>query len=219
MSKTLNLIHLAVVSAATVVAALGLKLAFGGDWFEFAAVVTGVIGVYLAAKEEILNWPVGIANVLIYAYVFFQAKLYADMTLQLFFCALAISGWIQWAKGGTGATELKVTRLSGPMWLVAGGCLVVGTAVYTPIIEHFKGAAPFIDSLLAVASIIAQLMLNAKKLENWILWILIDAAYIPLYYSRDLKSTAVLYGLFLVLAVLGLFGWLKTYRAEQTVPA
>lgn len=215
MKKKLDWPLLVGVVAAAVAVGLLLKWKFGGDWFEFAGFVTGVVGVYLAARESIVNWPVGIANVLIYAYVFFQARLYADMTLQFFFCVLSVAGWIQWARGGENATELRITKLDPKGWALLTLAWVVGTAVYTPIITYFKGAAPFVDSLLTVGSVIAQVLLNGKKIENWILWIAIDLVYIPLYVSRQLVATAVLYGLFLVLAVVGLVGWIKAYRAES----
>ena len=102
-------------------------------------------------------------------------------------------------------------------WLGIAASLAVGTAIYYPIIKHFNGAAPFLDSLLTVASIIAQLLLNAKKLENWIIWIVVDIVYIPLYISRHLESTAVLYAILLAIAISGLVGWLKTYRTVKPV--
>lgn len=190
-----------------------LKWHFGTDWWEFAGFVTGVVAVYLAAIEHIINWPIGLANVSIYAWVFFASRLYADMTLQMFFFALSVHGWYQWSRGGEASSRLEITRIRPSQW---GWLLLAwasGVAIYYPLVRHFNGAAPFLDSSLTVASIIAQLMLNRKKLENWVLWILIDLIYLPLYLSRDLVATAVLYALFLVLAVLGLNGWRKALAA------
>ena len=236
MARKLNLPILAVVSFAAIAIGLWLHYQYKGDWWEFAGFVTGVVGVYLVAVEHIINWPVGLANVSIYGWVFFQARLFADMSLQVFFFALGVMGWIQWAKGGKkkdlfdanvadspyprelpqdrtpASTELKISRIPIIGWGYIAIAMVVGTAIYVPIITHFNGAAPFVDSVLTVASIIAQLLLNAKKLENWILWIIVDIVYIPLYISRHLEATAVLYFLLLVLATSGLIGWLKTYR-------
>ena len=95
--------------------------------------------------------------------------------------------------------------------LKVGGAWVVGTAIYVPIITYFKGAAPFWDSALTVGSILAQLLLNRKKLENWILWIIVDISYIGLYIHRGLFSTAVLYAIFLGIATAGLFAWRKAF--------
>lgn len=212
MPKKLNLGLLLLVSIITVAIGLLLKWKFGGDWYEFAGFTTGVIGVYLVAVEHISNWPMGLANVSIYAWVFYTSRLFADMSLQFFFFALGVQGWLQWARGGEGKTQLSISRIPAKWWGAILLIQIAGTAIYYPIIKHFNGAAPFIDSTLTVASIIAQLLLNFKKLENWVIWIAVDAVYIPLYISRGLVSTAVLYGLLLALAISGLIAWQRTYK-------
>lgn len=218
MRRKLNLVHLAAVTILAVAIGLALKQRFGSDWWEFSGFVTGVVGVYLVAVEHIINWPVGLINVAIYAWVFYVSRLYADMTLQFFFFALGVHGWVQWAFGGAGKDQLPITRITPKSWVAILFAWGVGTAIYTPIITHFKGASPLIDSILTVGSIIAQLLLNHKKLENWIIWIAVDIAYIPLYLSRDLKATALLYALLLGLAISGLIGWYRTYKAPPEPP-
>jgi nicotinamide mononucleotide transporter len=136
------------------------------------------------------------------------------MSLQFFFFALGVHGWYQWLRGGTQNSALTISRLNSKQWSWVAGVWVVGVAIYYPIIHHFNGAAPFIDSSLTVASILAQVLLNRKKLENWILWIIVDIVYIPLYISRGLYSTAVLYGLLLSIAVAGLVSWKRTFDAS-----
>ena len=215
MLKKLNLVQLSIVAVLSLVIGLLLKRSYGGDWYEFAGFVTGVVGVYLVAVAHIINWPVGLLNVAIYGYVFFASRLYADMSLQVFFFALGVQGWYMWARGGDNKSELTITKIPPIWWVAIGVALVLGTAIYYPIIKHFNGAAPFLDSMLTVTSILAQLLLNAKKIENWILWIAVDIVYIPLYISRNLYSTAVLYLLLLCLAIGGLFGWLKSLREPQ----
>lgn len=211
----MKLSHLAAVTVVTTVIGLMLQHRFHTDNWELAGFITGVVGVYLVAVEHIINWPVGLANVAIYGWVFYNSRLFADMSLQFFFFALGIQGWIQWARGGLDKRELQISRITGTQALMFLGAQVVGTAIYYPIIRHFNGAAPFIDSSLTVASIIAQLLLNFKKLENWIVWIVVDVIYIPLYISRGLQATAVLYVLLLSLAISGLIGWSKTYRLQR----
>lgn len=185
---------------------------FNSDWFEVAGFITGIVAVYLTAIEHIISWPIGITNVLIYAWVFHSAGLLADRNLQFFFCALSIHGWISWWKGGEEFTELKISKLSTKQWIIALACLLVGTALYKPVIEHFKGAQPLWDTILAVASMIAQYMLNRKVIENWLWWMLINLAYIPLYLKQNLIPTAILYGIFLVLAILGWSQWHRNLR-------
>lgn len=211
----MKLTHLAAVAVVTIAIGLVLQNRFGTDNWELAGFVTGVVGVYLVAVEHIINWPVGLANVAIYGWVFFRSQLYADMTLQFFFFALGVQGWLSWARGGLDKTPLNISRIKPAHFMMILGAQIAGTAIYYPIIKHFNGAAPFIDSSLTVASIIAQVLLNFKKLENWIIWIVVDVIYIPLYISRGLQATAVLYALLLTLAISGLIGWSKTYRLQR----
>ena len=212
--KNLNVLRLSIVAILAVVIGLWLKQRFLGDWIEFAAFTTGIVAVYLVAVEHILNWPVGLVNVSIYGYFFYKGNLLADMSLQIFFFGMGVYGWYLWAKGGKDKTELSISALS-PTWRIKVVLLfLLGTAIYFPIINHFKGSFPLLDTSLTVASVIAQLLLNAKKIENWIIWIIVDIAYIPLYISKEFYSTAYLYGLFLVLAVFGLIGWIKTYTTN-----
>lgn len=195
--------------------ALFCRYRFGSDWFEVAGFVTGIVAVYLVTEEHVANWPIGILNVLLYAYVFWQARLYADMSLQFFFFALSVHGWYSWVRGGSGHSELRVSRLIATHWALVLGVVAIGTALYKPVIEHYKGAQPFWDTLLTMVSVVAQVLLNRKVVENWILWIVADLCYIPLYLSRNLYPTAILYGVFLVLAVRGLVEWNRTWRATQ----
>jgi nicotinamide mononucleotide transporter len=215
LKKRLNLTHLVFVCIAAIAIGLWLKQRFQGDWFEFAGFTTGVVGVYLVAVEHIINWPVGLLNVSIYGYFFYKGNLLADMSLQIFFFALGVQGWYHWSKGGQQKSELSISKLSLISWIGVIVAFLAGTAIYYPIINHFKGSFPLIDTSLTVASIIAQLLLNAKKIENWFIWIIADIAYIQLYISKQFYSTAYLYGLFLVLAIFGLMNWTKTYKSSM----
>jgi len=213
--KPLNVPRFLAVLLVTVLIAGVMKHFFKSDWFEFAGVVTGVLGVYLVAVENILNWPIGIVNVSLYAYVFWGAKLYADMVLQFVFFALCIHGWVQWVRGGESGTALRISRLKKSEYGLLGGVILVATLVVAPIIKARGGEFAYVDSALAITSVTAQFLLNRKKVESWILWILVDIVYIPVYIQRGLQSTAVLYVLFLGLAISGLLQWLKTERDER----
>ena len=218
MPKKLNLLHLAIVTVLSVVIGLLLEVKYHEGWLLFAGFVTGVIAVYLVAVEHIINWPIGLVNVAIYAVSFYNGSLFADSSLQVFYFVLGVQGWYFWAKGGENKKNLKISRTPKTWWPWIASSFIVGIALYVRIILHFKGPVPyyFIDSVLTVGSIIAQLLLNAKKIENWILWIAVDIAYLPLYFAKQYYSTVILYTIYLVIAVLGLTGWTKTYRAETS---
>lgn len=212
--RALVIPQLLLVIGISLAVALGCRYFFRSDWFEVAGFVTGVVAVYLVAKEHIWNWPVGLMNVSLYAYVFFGARLYADMSLQFLFFTLGVIGWYVWLRGGTNQSQLQVSRLSGRHWGVVLASIAGGTAIYVPVITYSRGASPLWDSLLTVISIAAQVLLNLKKLENWVLWMVVDIAFIPLYLSRKLYPTAILYAIFLGLAIYGFLSWRKSL-AEQ----
>lgn len=217
--KPLNIPRFFAVFVATLVTAGLMRHFFKSDWFEFAGVVTGVLGVYLVAVENILNWPIGIVNVSLYAYVFWGAKLYADMVLQFVFFALSLHGWYQWVRGGESGAALSITRLKKTEYGLLGVVILIATLIVAPIIKARGGEFAYVDSALAITSVTAQFLLNRKKVESWILWILVDIVYIPVYVQRGLQSTAVLYLLFLGLAISGLVQWLRTERDERLASA
>ncbi len=215
LNHKLFVLRLGLVTAVSSLVAIACHFIFKSDWMEVLAFVTGVIGVYLAAIEHIWNWPVGIVNVLLYAWVFFTAKLYADTTLQLVYFVLLIHGWTSWLKGGEGHSKLSIQRLSWSQWSFVLVFIILGTAAYKPVIEHWKGAQPFWDTILTVMSLVGQVLLNRKYLENWMIWIAVNVAYIPLYLQRNLVPTAILYFIFLVLAIVGLIEWNKKLNLSE----
>lgn len=174
---------------------------------ETLGFVTGAIGVWLTVKQNIWNWPIGIANSAFFVVLFFNARLFADMGLQVIYIVLGFLGWYWWLRGGTNRTTLHVSHAS-PLTLLALAVLAAGaTAGLTVFLRSIGDAAPFLDALTTVLSLVAQYMLTRKLIENWYVWMGADIIYIGLYGSRGLYLTAALYALFLVLCVMGLRGW------------
>jgi nicotinamide mononucleotide transporter len=185
---------------------------------EWIAALAGAVSVYLSAREDIWSWPTGIVNVGLYTIVFRRAGLYSDMGLQVVYLILSIYGWYQWLYGGVRRTQLTVSRASAREWLVAVPIALVfwfGLARYTATLPGV--ALPYLDSGLTTLSLVAQWMLTRKILENWVLWIIADIVYVPMYVYKKLPVTAALYVVFLALAVLGLRSWLRSYRARPLV--
>lgn len=183
-------------------------------WAEVVGFVFGVAGVYLAAKGRVLNYPVGIVNVLTYAYVFWHVRLYADSVLQLVYFVMLVAGWRAWLHGGPESTPLPVTRAPRLTLLWLTVTVVVLTAVLTPVLTAVGGARPLVDTATAVGSLACQYLLNRKHIENWLGWMAVNIVYIPLYISRGLAATAVLYAIFLVLAVVGWREWSAKLNPE-----
>ncbi|MBS1706393.1 MAG: nicotinamide mononucleotide transporter [Armatimonadetes bacterium] len=189
------------------------------SWIEVVGFVTGVVGVYLVIKESLWNWPVGIVNVLVYAWFFFiVARHYANAALQLVFFGYLVEGWWRWKFGGENHTELKVSRLKPFQVAVVTATIVLVTFGLVPLLERLGGQVPFWDALTFSISLAAQFLLNRKVLENWILWILADAIYVPLYSYRQYYTTAALYLIFFVLAIAGLAEWRRSLARELSTP-
>lgn len=187
---------------------------------EIVAAAFGALAVYLAARENIWNWPTAIINVSLYTIVFFQSRLYADMGLQVVYLALSIYGWYHWLHGGAQRTELKVSRASLRLLIILA--LLVAAGSYTlgsTLASRTDAAIPYLDSALTVASLAAQWLMTRKVLENWLLWIALDIVYVPMFFARGLPATALLYSVFLVLAVLGFISWRRSYLTTQPVNA
>src|SRR5262249_12409878 len=184
---------------------------------ELIAVVLGLICVWLTIRQHIACWPTGLAQVCLYIFIFYQAKLYSDMLLQVVFVFLQIYGWYAWLHGGPRQSELKVTRV--PPWQIGAwlATCVLGTAALGSAMHHYTDASfPYVDAFATVASLIAQWLLGRKRLESWLIWIVVDVTSIGLYVAKELYLTTGLYVVFLVLAALGLREWKKTVAAPAS---
>ena len=182
---------------------------------EWIAALAGAASVYLSARENIWSWPTAIVNVGLYIIVFHRTGLYSDMGLQVVYLVLSIYGWYQWLYGGTNRTELTVSRARAREWLIATPIALVFWIALARYTATLPGVAlPSLDAGLATISLVAQWMMTRKIIENWILWIVADIVYVPMYVYKGLPVTAVLYAVFLVLAVIGLRSWWRSYRAR-----
>ena len=174
--------------------------------------VTGGICVWLVVREHLWNWPVGLANNVFFFVLFFRGRLFADMSLQVVYFALGVYGWLNWVWGGENRTVLKITRTTRTEWLVLLSAIPLCTWGLREVLIAVNGAAPLWDSLTTVLSLAAQYLLCRKRLENWIFWIAADLIYVPLYLSRQLPLTAVLYAVFLAMCLVGVREWTRTLR-------
>ena len=177
------------------------------DPIEILGFVTGGACVWLAVRENIWNWPIGIANNVFYVIVFLQARLFADMSLQLAFGALGIYGWYMWLFGGEARTQERVTRTPWPQWIALAAACGVATWGASGYLATVRDSAPFLDALITSMSLVAQYMLTRKYLENWFVWITVDVISIGLYAFKHLELTSVLYAIYLAMCVAGAMQW------------
>jgi nicotinamide mononucleotide transporter len=162
--------------------------------------------IVLAGRNSIHTWWTGIVGCLLFAWVFFTARLYADVTLQVFFVVTSAVGWWTWRGGRFGERPVRHERAGSFAAMLAAGALAA--AAYGWLLHRFTNAyAPFVDSTILALSVLAQLLLMRRRYESWWCWLLANTISIPLYVVRDLHLTAVLYGLFWINAAVALVRW------------
>ena len=187
---------------------------------EIAGAVLGLIQIVLLVRRSVWNFPLAMAMVAMVGATLFAARLYAECGLQAFFFVVNAQGWRDWARARVPDGQVPVGWLGWPArgaWLVVTAVLSVALGW---VMARFTNAAlPFADSAVTGASVAAQLLLNARRVENWVLWVVIDVASIALYLSRDLHFLAALYAAFLVISLIGLRQWSHAARAGAGVTA
>ena len=186
------------------------------DYYEIFAVVFGLVSVLLTIRESIWCWPTGIISVTLYVVVFYGAKLYGEMGLQIVFIGLQIYGWYEWLRGGKDHTELQISQTPFAIAVRLALIAFAGTVLLGYLLRAKTDASlPFLDSTVTALSLIAQWMLAKKLLENWLVWITVDVLSIGIYFYKGLYISTVLYATFLALATIGFIEWRKTLKDLQ----
>ena len=178
---------------------------------EIAAVLFTLANVWLAVKQNIWTWPTGIGSVILYGIVFYQSHFYSNAGLQLVYLGLCIHGWYEWLHGGANHGELHVRRTTRRQW---AACIVSGIILTAAIIGLLRWTSdatfPLEDAFTTAFSLVGQWMMNEKLLENWVIWLLVDLVYVPMFFFGHARLTAGLYAVFCVLAVRGYVEWKRS---------
>lgn len=183
----------------------------GTTYLEWSAVIMTTICILLAGRNNVHTWWTGIIACILYGALFFENKLYADTTLQAFFVITGIIGWYGWATKRN-AEPLPVTKVGRKTLSIYVGIALAVAAGYGFILHSFTDAfAPWIDSLVLTLSVIAQLMLMRRQLENWPVWLAVNTLAVPLFFSRELYLSAAMYSVFWVNAIVSWRHWLDLY--------
>jgi nicotinamide mononucleotide transporter len=194
------------------------------NYIEVFGAVIGIIYVFLEIRQNIWLWPVGILTSAVYIWVFFTGKIYADMSLQVYYLAISIFGWYWWVKGagqkkegenggkGEGATkELRVTRLKLRTGIILTLVFVLLYIVMWIILTRLTDSpVPVRDSFITSLSIVATWMLARKIYEHWYLWIVVNFVSVILFLTRGLYPTVILYLVYCIMSFAGLIAWKKT---------
>jgi nicotinamide mononucleotide transporter len=193
------------------------------NWIEMFAALLGIISVWYARKENILVFPFGIANVLIYIYICFTARLYANAGINVVYLVSNIYGWYMWARKDENDESLQITRntFKQNVWSWASVVIVYIAAFFVlheanktdP--DYLHSYLPYIDSFNTSFFLVATILMAVKKAENWLFWIIGDLVSIPIFISQGLYFTGIQYTVFLILAILGWIEWKKKVKSTH----
>ncbi len=197
------------------------------SYLEFFAVLFGLLAVALSAKANIWSWPIGIVNVVLSAFFYYQIQLYPDMFLMGFFFVTNLLGWWRWAnpkpEEEDKKKELKVSFMKPKMFWLWLGVGVIGTYLmgalasrlheWFPLLFNLPSAYPFVDSFILVMSVITTFLMVQKKIECWIIWILIDVVATGLYFVKGAMFFGVEYAVFTGIASFALWNWIREYKS------
>ena len=195
------------------------------SWLELVATIAGLLAVWLSAREHIANWGIGLVNIVCSSFIFYKMSLYSDVILQIYFFITGIYGWYLWAKRKADTQEKAVTI----SWLsrqqqvmmtsaililtLAVGFMMTKAHTYYPSVFPTEAAFPYADTLVLVMSVFGNLLLMVKKIESWILWVLVDIIAPILYFQKGILLITFEYVIFLGLAAFALVNWLKIYES------
>lgn len=184
-------------------------------WLEAVAVLFGLLSVWFAKKENILVFPTGIISVLIYVYICFYAKLYADMGINFFYFVMSVYGWYNWSRKDENRKVPPITWLSRKEMLLSWLAFFTFFAVLAYSLSNYTDSnVPLWDSLTTAIFLVSMWLMALKKIENWIGWIAGDLLSIPLYAYKGLILTSFQFLVFLLIAIFGYLEWKRRMREQ-----
>lgn len=185
---------------------------------EIAAFFLGLANIILIVRRSIWNYPFGIVMVSLYGWIFYGAKLYSDVILQVFFFVVQFYGWAHWLTRRDEAGLVIVERISKRAALFSAGAAIAGTGVTGWLMGAYTDASfPFWDASILWLSVVAQVLLARRILENWLVWVAVDIIAMGLYWTKGLYPTAILYLMFLIIASIGYFNWRRAHARGEAV--
>lgn len=187
-------------------------------WIEITGVVISLIYLFFSIRSSIWLWPFGLLSALLYCYIYLNNRFYADMGLQAYYVVISIYGWIIWRRGTQDSktvNQLKIRRVkSREVWWIGLIFLVLWLGLFFVLSGLTDSDVPFGDSFTTAGGIVATWMLARKIIEHWLLWIVIDAVSLGLYFFKELYPTTLLFGVYTLMAMIGYFTWRKEFLAQ-----
>lgn len=182
-------------------------------WPEAVAVFFGIASVFYSMREHIWVFPTGIVSTLIYVWICFEYKLYADMGINAYYFTMSIYGWYVWTHLSENQEVLPVTWLDQKGWMYSMLIFFVSYFVLSQILLRFTDSdVPYWDSFTTASAFVGMWLMAKKKVENWYFWLLTDLVSVPLYFYKGLVLTSFQFLIFTGLATMGLFAWIKSAK-------
>lgn len=194
-------------------------------WLEYMAVFAGIISVWFSRKENILVYPTGLINTIIYIYISFKGGLLGEASVNFYYTVMSLYGWILWAKKDAQLRPvLHITYSSRKEWFwQLSFCIAFYAAIFFALTylkkDFAPGAIPWADAFASATAYTGMWLMTKKKVESWWWWIATNIASIPLYFVKHYVFTSVYYLVLLIMAVLGLIEWMKRVKAGTEKPA
>ncbi|NDF60272.1 MAG: nicotinamide riboside transporter PnuC [Crocinitomicaceae bacterium] len=190
-----------------------LQLILTTSTSEWIAFFSSILYVVIIALQKKTAWFFAFISSALYVYLCFSSKLYLDSFLQFFYVLAAIYGWMQWNK--TDLNE-KLSKKNIRFHLSAIGiCIVISLSIGWIMKTFTDQASPYLDATITITSLFATYLVARKIIDNWVYWIFIDLACIPIFYSRGLYLTSILYLIYAIIAIVAFFKWNKEYRKQH----
>ncbi len=192
---------------------------------EVLGALIGILYIILEYRASVWLWPVGVVMPAIYIYIYLTAGIYADMGISIYFLLAAIYGWVVWLRSSrrkasseedeqAAAEAIQCTTPREWLWCSAAFVVIFAALAYT-LVNFTNSTVPYCDSLTTALSVVGMWMLAHKRIEHWIVWIVVDAISTLLYIEKSLYPTAALYALYTIIAIGGYFKWRGMMREGE----
>lgn len=184
---------------------------------ELLGAILGILYIFFSIRQNILTWPTGLFTSILYVIVFYQARLYADMGLQVYYVIISLYGWYFWLRGKKPSQKnqipVRVATKKLRFVLVLSSVLLYVVILYI-LLNFTDSDVPYMDSLTTALSIVATWMLAKKYIGHWLIWIFVDAFSAGLYVYKGLWPTVILFIIYTAMALLGYKEWKKDLTTD-----
>jgi len=186
---------------------------FAGNYIEAAGTLVSIVYLYFSIRQNIWLWPLGLVSSAMYIYIFFVAKIYADMGLQAYYVIISLYGWYSWSdknKKNTRASKINSVLYRKYLILYLSIASIILFIVLSQILIHYTDSnIPYLDAITTSLSIVATWMLAKRFIEHWLVWIVVDALSSGVYIYKELYFTVFLYFVYTIMAIIGYREWNK----------